>query len=429
MRAPMMRPTTSTPPAAANGIDHGHRPRRPVLAGRRRVRSASNAASASANVRNSPGIVVMRGMGSFLPVLGSFARAVAAVQGHIGASWCEPVALPVVCRYGGACLPPLERANPSMPSPRRIDIHFHLIPQFYQDAVYEAGAGPAIGRYPDWSPELALELMDRSGIEVALMSLAQPGVQFGDPKKAGALARRCNEYSAELNARWPKRFGAFAMVPMWECRRSGRRDRPFARPAQAPGRLPVRELWREIPRRSVVRSGDGGAQRPRRRGVRASGAASVEPHARPAVAGLHDGISVRHHAGGGEPRVRRRDRALSAHPLRAGACRRADAVFRLAAVGVADDRQAARADVAGRRSTSGCGASGTTTRWRRPPRPWNASRRVAPPGQIVFGSDWPFANARVIAEAVKTYEGVAMPQDQRDAIDRGNALSLFPQFA
>ena len=47
----------------------------------------------------------------------------------------------------------------------------------------------------------------------------------------------------------------------------------------------------------------------------------------------------------------------------------------------------------------------------------------------MFGSDWPFANARVIAEAVKTYEGVAMPQEQRNAIDRGNALSLFPQFA
>jgi len=35
----------------------------------------------------------------------------------------------------------------------------------------------------------------------------------------------------------------------------------------------------------------------------------------------------------------------------------------------------------------------------------------------------------VIAEALKTYEGVAMPQEQRSAIDRTNALSLFPQFA
>jgi len=54
---------------------------------------------------------------------------------------------------------------------------------------------------------------------------------------------------------------------------------------------------------------------------------------------------------------------------------------------------------------------------------------VAAPTQIVFGSDWPFANARVIAEAVKAHEGVTMPQAQRNAIDRGNAFSLFPQFA
>ena len=26
---------------------------------------------------------------------------------------------------------------------RRIDVHFHLIPKFYQDAVYAAGRGPA----------------------------------------------------------------------------------------------------------------------------------------------------------------------------------------------------------------------------------------------------------------------------------------------
>ncbi len=40
----------------------------------------------------------------------------------------------------------------------KIDVHFHLIPQFYRDAVYEAGSGPAIGRYPDWTPQFALEL-------------------------------------------------------------------------------------------------------------------------------------------------------------------------------------------------------------------------------------------------------------------------------
>jgi predicted TIM-barrel fold metal-dependent hydrolase len=54
---------------------------------------------------------------------------------------------------------------------------------------------------------------------------------------------------------------------------------------------------------------------------------------------------------------------------------------------------------------------------------------VASPEQIVFGSDWPFANARVIAEAIRSYEGISLPPERRSAIDRGNAMSLFPQFA
>ena len=38
-------------------------------------------------------------------------------------------------------------------------------------------------------------------------------------------------------------------------------------------------------------------------------------------------------------------------------------------------------------------------------------------------------NLEVIGEAVKTYEAVSIPQARREAIDRGNALSLFPQWA
>src|SRR5258706_8674078 len=101
-----------------------------------------------------------------------------------------------------------------MTSPRRIDVRFHLIPPFYREAVYAAGRGPAIGRYPEWTPQLALELMDAHGIEVALTSLAQPGVGFASGASAQALARRCNDYAAELIARSPKRFGAFGTVPM-----------------------------------------------------------------------------------------------------------------------------------------------------------------------------------------------------------------------
>src|SRR5262245_65902333 len=102
-----------------------------------------------------------------------------------------------------------------MASPPRIDVHFHLIPPFYREAVYAAGRGPALGKDPDWTPELALDAMDAHGIEVALTSMAEPGVGFGSEASALALARGCNDYAAELIARWPKRFRAFGTVPMW----------------------------------------------------------------------------------------------------------------------------------------------------------------------------------------------------------------------
>jgi len=53
---------------------------------------------------------------------------------------------------------------------------------------------------------------------------------------------------------------------------------------------------------------------------------------------------------------------------------------------------------------------------------------VAAPERVVFGSDWPFANAGVVAEAAATYEAVELAPERRAAIDRRNALLLFPQF-
>ena len=102
-----------------------------------------------------------------------------------------------------------------MPSARRIDVHFHIIPPFYQDAVRAAGLGPTRqGGYPPYSPELALEMMDKNDTATAIVSVAMPGVLFLPPAEANALARRLNEYAADLRLRWPKRFGAFAIVPM-----------------------------------------------------------------------------------------------------------------------------------------------------------------------------------------------------------------------
>jgi len=315
-----------------------------------------------------------------------------------------------------------------MPSSARIDVHFHLIPPFYQEAVYAAGAGPAIGRYPDWSAERALELMDQSGIALALTSLAQPGVQFGDPTKAAALARRCNEYASELGVRWPKRFGAFATLPMWDLQQTmaeiefalgtlkhqgvclfasygekflgdahfdpvmealNTHDAVvFVHPALHPSSRKLALPWPGFMMEYVFDTTRAAVN------LVFSGTIERFPRIRFVLA----------HAGGLMPYFAWR---LSISPMidaRLEQLSPADIYARLGRFWY-DNALSPTAE------TLAC------------------VDRIAPTGQVVFGSDWPFANARVIAQAVKTYEAVAMSQVQRAAIDRGNALSLFPQLA
>jgi 6-methylsalicylate decarboxylase len=316
-----------------------------------------------------------------------------------------------------------------MPSPRRIDFHFHLIPQFYRDAVYESGSGPAIGRYPEWSPERALELMDANGIEVALTSLAQPGVQFGDPAKAAALARRCNEQAAELIARWPKRFGAFGVVPIWDMAGA------VAEIDHCLDRLKLQGLC------LFASYGEKFLGDPALDPV----LAALDAHA--AVVFVHPALhpssrkldlpwpgfmmeylfdttrAVVNLTFGGAIERFPRIRFVLAH---AGGVMPYFA-WRLSVSPMIDARmsQLAPAQVCARLKRFWYDNALSPTA-----ETMACLAQVALPQQIVFGSDWPFANAKVVEAAVQTYEAQKTLSDaERVAIDRGNALSLFPQFA
>ncbi len=93
----------------------------------------------------------------------------------------------------------------------RIDVHSHSMTPAYRAAIQAIGG---IIRTPDWSPELALHHMDRHGTATAVLSLSTPGVHLGDDAKAGDLARRVNEEHASYIAKNPRRFGAFATLPL-----------------------------------------------------------------------------------------------------------------------------------------------------------------------------------------------------------------------
>lgn len=97
-----------------------------------------------------------------------------------------------------------------------IDVHAHLLPDFYVQQATGAGHShpDGMGGWPTWSVRAHLDLMDRNGIETAMLSMSSPGVHFGDDKAARLLARRVNEYAAELTRDHPGRFGDFVSLPL-----------------------------------------------------------------------------------------------------------------------------------------------------------------------------------------------------------------------
>ena len=85
--------------------------------------------------------------------------------------------------------------------------------QFHVDSMMapgrRAGAPP-----PKWSPALSLEDMDKSGIATSILSIAQPGIWYGNNvEESRNLARQLNEYGAKMVKDHPGRFGLFARSP------------------------------------------------------------------------------------------------------------------------------------------------------------------------------------------------------------------------
>jgi predicted TIM-barrel fold metal-dependent hydrolase len=95
-----------------------------------------------------------------------------------------------------------------------IDTHHHILPDFFWRETNDSHA-PVGGLAPlQWSKEAMISFMDDAGIDVAVMSVSTPGVHLGDSEKARSLARRCNEFAAELVHARPDRFASFACIPL-----------------------------------------------------------------------------------------------------------------------------------------------------------------------------------------------------------------------
>ena len=139
----------------------------------------------------------------------------------------------------GAALGATEALGQAAPQPaavapvQRLDIHTHYYTQGFFDKIKENGgqfsfatdpAGRSIITYngarffgitpPMLDVSKRIEDMDRVGIDVEVVSLSTPNVYFADAKGQPGVARMMNDAYADLIAKHPKRFKAFASIPM-----------------------------------------------------------------------------------------------------------------------------------------------------------------------------------------------------------------------
>jgi 6-methylsalicylate decarboxylase len=106
-----------------------------------------------------------------------------------------------------------EQPSPSsLTSSGWIDVHHHFAPSAYADVLEKRGLTPS--PMAGWSPQRALDDMDRAGIARAMNSIVGPGVWFEDATLARRLARDANEYAAKLVADHPGRFGSLATLTL-----------------------------------------------------------------------------------------------------------------------------------------------------------------------------------------------------------------------
>jgi 6-methylsalicylate decarboxylase len=96
--------------------------------------------------------------------------------------------------------------------PFRIDVHHHITPPTWLEAVKTAKLDnpPMV----NWSPEKSLEDMDKGGVATAMTSPTTPQLGFLPAADAARIARESNEYARKVANDHPGRFGVFAMLPM-----------------------------------------------------------------------------------------------------------------------------------------------------------------------------------------------------------------------
>lgn len=95
------------------------------------------------------------------------------------------------------------------------DTHHHIVPDFYVEEMKNMGMSEFNTlKWPKWTPETSIKMMDNFQIEKAFVSISAPGTYFKNTEFSERLSRRCNELISEMINDYPGRFGGFASVAL-----------------------------------------------------------------------------------------------------------------------------------------------------------------------------------------------------------------------
>jgi predicted TIM-barrel fold metal-dependent hydrolase len=321
-----------------------------------------------------------------------------------------------------------------MPSPPtgRIDTHHHLFPPQWRDDhgqdILAAAPGMAASLMMDWTPQVSLEAMDKFGIGTSILSVATPGVWFGRVEESRSLARHCNDYGARLIADHPGRFGMFAAISFNDVEGS-LREIAYALDVlkldgvglmtscedKWPGDPAFAAIFDELNRRKAIAYFHPTCP---------PFAANLIPEVSPSIGEfvfdttravfslLYSGTLSRcpdvkfifSHGGGTVPYLADRIASLARRP-------NATALAARIPKGVAFELNKLYYDIV---SVAG-----------NPPG-MKCLQGVAAPSRLLFGTDFPYYRAEHSVHGLAACE---LTPDERSAIDRGNALALFPRLA
>lgn len=314
-------------------------------------------------------------------------------------------------------------------SSQHIDVHHHIFPSEVMALQEQLNPDWAPltppGKMKEWTPSIMRETMDRDGLASVVISQPGPGAWYGDAAGARRIMRAWNEYAAGLKRDNPGRVGFLAMLAPPDV------DGTLAEIAYAFDVLGADGV-------GIHSNYDG-----RYLGEEAFAPVFAELQRRKAVLYIHPAL-----ARGGEevqPGVRTNmleypfdsTRNVVSLVLSGTLSRCPDIKFIISHGGGALPMMAGRIELLGSeykgvkdRVPRGIGyelsrlysdTAGTTSA-----ASVAAAMAVMGPSRLLFGTDFPYLP---VSAAVEGIGALGLAAETRRAIERDNALALFPRFA